>query len=197
MVARFVSVVPLARLINRIHQWKYPNDSSKQIPENHQYMIWWAGLRGAIAFALSYDVEGANSKAVQTTILVVCVISIVVLGGTTPFALRYLNIKTGCTISGQKNVENYEDGIELGDATPLHFGSLELGRSSGELESTADFSQFDNEDLSKLAQEIISRHEDSEHWFLKFDNAYLKPFFTRQSSTDLRNEEYLHALIKK
>ncbi|KAL2912046.1 monovalent cation:H+ antiporter, CPA1 (nhx1) [Polyrhizophydium stewartii] len=66
-----------------------------KIPRNHQLMLWWAGLRGAIAFALAFNVEGAAGPAIRTTTLAVCVVSIVVLGGTTHLALERLHIRTG------------------------------------------------------------------------------------------------------
>ena len=57
-------------------------------------MIFWAGLRGAVAFALSFQVEGKEKSVVQSTILIVCVISILFLGGSTPSVINYLKIET-------------------------------------------------------------------------------------------------------
>jgi NhaP-type Na+/H+ or K+/H+ antiporter len=110
-------VFPLAALINFIHKRKtlfqirrrrqsenHIQDESQTpdldaneelIPRNHQVMLWWAGLRGAIAFALSMDIEMKNDKVVKTTVLMVVVLSILVLGGTTSFALRKFRVKTG------------------------------------------------------------------------------------------------------
>jgi sodium/hydrogen exchanger-like protein 6/7 len=95
LVARFISVIPLAEAINYFGRISDPQDRNPKIPKNHQLMIWWAGLRGAIAFALSFEVPGPNTIPIQTTILVVCVISVIALGGTTPFAIDYLKIETG------------------------------------------------------------------------------------------------------
>ncbi|KAH6575736.1 hypothetical protein BASA60_004881 [Batrachochytrium salamandrivorans] len=124
MLARYVSTVPLAHLINTVaSRWSQrgtmmsrlrgisderttdsmdgeyfrtrSGDQALVIPRNHQLMIWWAGLRGAIAFALAFNFEGKAGPVVRTTTLAVCVVSIVVLGGTTHLALERLHIRTG------------------------------------------------------------------------------------------------------
>ncbi|KAJ3272546.1 monovalent cation:H+ antiporter, CPA1 (nhx1) [Terramyces sp. JEL0728] len=109
MVARYLSVAPLAQLINLHAKFTDPTRTEAKIPKNHQLMIWWAGLRGAIAFALSFEVEGVEKEAIQTTILVVCVISVIILGGTTPFALSYLQIKTGVTLENELETDLTEN----------------------------------------------------------------------------------------
>jgi NhaP-type Na+/H+ or K+/H+ antiporter len=142
MCARYVSVIPLATLINWFVNWR-ERQREPHIPKNYQLMIWWAGLRGAIAFALSYDVQGPDKLAIQTTILIVCVVSIILLGSTTPFALSYLAIQTGV---GELHSDDEEEELEL--------------RGS-----------FDSDFLPSRPT----------HWFLNFDDTYLKPVFTRDS----------------
>jgi hypothetical protein len=118
-------------------------------------MLWWAGLRGAIAFALSFDVEGEAGGAIRTTVLVVCVISIITLGGSTNFALERLKIRTGVGASGG---DGSEEGGGAGD-TDSSCSEQSDGDASG-----------DEED------------EDGErrpHWFTDFDEQYLKPVFCR------------------
>ncbi|KAJ3193087.1 monovalent cation:H+ antiporter, CPA1 (nhx1), partial [Irineochytrium annulatum] len=70
LFARYASVIPLAHLLNAINRQMNPHREEEVIPRNHQLMLWWAGLRGAIAFALSFDVAGPSGKAVRTTTLV-------------------------------------------------------------------------------------------------------------------------------
>jgi NhaP-type Na+/H+ and K+/H+ antiporter len=104
-------------------------------------MIWWAGLRGAIAFALSFEVEGEDKSAIQTTILIVCVVSIIILGGTTPFVLKHLDIQTGVDSCDSEDEEEH----------------LEMRGS------------FDSDILPSRPN----------HWFLNFDESYLKPVFLK------------------
>ncbi|TPX32681.1 hypothetical protein SmJEL517_g04184 [Synchytrium microbalum] len=111
--ARYVSVIPLANLINIMNRRMYPNKPDP-IPRNHQLMLWWAGLRGAIAFALSFDVSGPAAQAIRTTTLVVCVISVIVLGGTTPRVIVELGIRTGVDRKKRSERSSSSNGVLLG-----------------------------------------------------------------------------------
>ncbi|KAI9220979.1 Sodium/hydrogen exchanger family-domain-containing protein [Blastocladiella britannica] len=71
------------------------------IPRNHQIMLWWAGLRGAVSFALALEVASPNpavAPVVQSTTLVVVFATILIFGGTVPQALRHFNIKTQAVV---------------------------------------------------------------------------------------------------
>ncbi|KAI8927559.1 Sodium/hydrogen exchanger family-domain-containing protein [Entophlyctis helioformis] len=145
MFARYVSTVPLAELINLVaYRWsKRPrlslsdvstavSDSTAVIPRNHQLMIWWAGLRGAIAFALAYDVEGAAGPVIRTTTLVVCVVSVVLLGGTTKLAIERLGIRTGVktkqrdgsALDSDSSDEDHDDGGYAYGYVPSRYSGL-------------------------------------------------------------------------
>ena len=104
LLARALAVVPLARLINYIAR-RFPNiwyrssstlsmsQVGEPIPESWQIMLWWSGLRGAIAFALSMDINSESLNEVKTTTLIVVILSILILGGTTPAVIQRLNIE--------------------------------------------------------------------------------------------------------
>lgn len=68
------------------------------IPENHQVMLWWAGLRGAIAFALSMDMSTPNANEIRGTTLFVVVMSLFIFGGTSAWAIEKLKIRCGVSI---------------------------------------------------------------------------------------------------
>ena len=112
ILGRAASVFPLAFAINFVSEarsigWKrrigmgwnslgHPDAPlSQTIPQSHQIMLCWAGLRGAIAFALSMDIQTPSAHEVRTTTLVVVVLSILIFGGTSIMALQRLQIRTG------------------------------------------------------------------------------------------------------
>ncbi|KAJ3390657.1 Sodium/hydrogen exchanger 7 [Entophlyctis sp. JEL0112] len=95
LLSRYASITPLATTINRLF---YPR-TRPLLPLAHQRIMWWAGMRGAIAFALSFELEtpsdAALAAALRTTTLVVCVASVIGLGGTVAWAVRACGIRTG------------------------------------------------------------------------------------------------------
>lgn len=69
----------------------------KQIPANFMHIIWFAGLRGAVAYACVRefpDLYGHNDEFIAATVVIVAV-SIIVMGGATEHLLRYLEIEMG------------------------------------------------------------------------------------------------------
>ncbi|KAI9175833.1 monovalent cation:H+ antiporter, CPA1 (nhx1) [Blastocladiella emersonii ATCC 22665] len=73
------------------------------IPRNHQIMLWWAGLRGAVSFALALEFTSASSDPrvpalIQSTTLVIVLATVVIFGGTVPQALAHFNIKSQAVV---------------------------------------------------------------------------------------------------
>ncbi|KAJ3260099.1 monovalent cation:H+ antiporter, CPA1 (nhx1) [Boothiomyces macroporosus] len=160
LVARFFSVAPLALFINLYAKFFDPNSPHAKIPLHHQLMIWWAGLRGAIAFALSFEVSGVEKDAVQSTILVVCAVTVIAFGGSTPFALNYFQIETG--VSGEPDdnvVEDLNENIEMDHA-------------------------FNTNDPLDVTTARVQTQTVPDHWFLNFDRKYLKPLFGRKTRVE-------------
>ena len=194
MFARYASVIPLSEAINFVNQKIYLR--GKVIPRNHQLMLWWAGLRGAISFALSYDVTGEAGPAIRTTTLFVCVVSILVLGSTTNQALVKWNIRTGVgleesvgsPVMGVRNEDSERTDSSEGDPEDWdddlpgsHRKSLPFVRpfqDEGEDEESAA-SREESPARNALLLSRPTRGVDSNHWFIGFDNRYLKPIFTR------------------
>jgi NhaP-type Na+/H+ or K+/H+ antiporter len=61
-ISRALNVYPLAAAVN------FMRPKEVAIPRTHQHMLWFSGLRGAIAFALSLsaaaDLGGKSSRAI-------------------------------------------------------------------------------------------------------------------------------------
>ncbi|ORZ36685.1 Sodium/hydrogen exchanger family-domain-containing protein [Catenaria anguillulae PL171] len=72
------------------------------IPRNHQIMLWWAGLRGAVSFALALELKpGPVAALVQSTTLVIVLATVVIFGGTVPQALAQFNIKSQAVVESR------------------------------------------------------------------------------------------------
>lgn len=202
-----MSVIPLARLINIVSRRVHGN-GGEEIPRNHQLMLWWAGLRGAIAFALSFEVTGDTAKVVQTTTLIICIITVILLGGTTNIALERLGIRTGVggkstdvnspdgnmfgvdgheereTDSSDDDSEDEADGFssEANRGNRSHDWNSEWGRNRPSRRSGSN-----NMEPMETGRVQINVEEDSgslsdddmAHWFMSFDTRWIKPLFTR------------------
>ncbi|MCJ1378781.1 monovalent cation:H+ antiporter, CPA1 (nhx1) [Xylographa soralifera] len=99
-VARYAAVFPLSKLINwtiRFRAKRRGKDVADELPHSYQVMLFWAGLRGAVGVALAAGLNGNadNVKALQATVLVVVVLTVIIFGGTTARMLEIMGIKTG------------------------------------------------------------------------------------------------------
>jgi sodium/hydrogen exchanger 8 len=59
-----------------------------------QSVLWFAGLRGAIAFALSENMPGPNKDFYATATLFICIFTTVVCGGLTDQILTMMHMKS-------------------------------------------------------------------------------------------------------
>ncbi|KAJ3369282.1 monovalent cation:H+ antiporter, CPA1 (nhx1) [Allomyces arbusculus] len=115
LVARYVSVFPVAAVINWFGRWRARHATTRPphdvIPRNHQIMLWWAGLRGAVSFALALEVSSpTNAPMIQTTTLLIVIATVVIFGGTVPQALTHFNIKSQLVLDAQVAFDS-DDGM--------------------------------------------------------------------------------------
>jgi solute carrier family 9 (sodium/hydrogen exchanger), member 8 len=116
LVSRFANIYPLSRLVNR---WRVQKISNK-----NQLIMWFSGLRGAVAFALSLNFPSSNGsdetrRAVISTTLAIVLFTVIVLGGGIMPLLRLLR------------VESAEDEASAAAAEATGNSSAELGRRGG------------------------------------------------------------------
>lgn len=123
VASRYTAVFPIAYVLNRLAALRARRraraggasvlEAEYELPREYQLMLFWAGLRGAVGFALSAGIEGTNADALQTTVLVVVVLTVIVFGGTTAHMLDVLRIQTGV-------VDDEDDGSVCGEEPELH-----------------------------------------------------------------------------
>lgn len=75
--------------------FKARGQRTDELPHSYQMMLFWAGLRGAVGVALAAGMKGDHAVALQTTVLVTVVITVVVFGGTIGRMIEILGIRTG------------------------------------------------------------------------------------------------------
>uniref|UniRef100_A0A915PZT1 Sodium/hydrogen exchanger n=1 Tax=Setaria digitata TaxID=48799 RepID=A0A915PZT1_9BILA len=84
-IGRAFNVFPLAYLANKCRR--------PQISIKNQFIMWYSGMRGAVAFALALHISIENretKRVLLTTTLFIVLFTIVFLGGTTLLVLRFI-----------------------------------------------------------------------------------------------------------
>ncbi|KAJ1674636.1 monovalent cation:H+ antiporter, CPA1 (nhx1) [Spiromyces aspiralis] len=116
LISRYCAIFPISRLLNSLYKLRYPNAPSSSQPVTHeeQTMLFWAGLRGAVACALAGEVPGEAGSLMKTTVLCVVIISVILLGGTTPSVVQQLGIPTDVPQPDSSDEEAEEEAITYG-----------------------------------------------------------------------------------
>ncbi|XP_046338391.2 sodium/hydrogen exchanger 8-like [Haliotis rufescens] len=151
LVGRAFNIFPLSFLVNFFREHK--------ITRGMQFIMWFSGLRGAIAFALSIHLEFEDEKryVLVTTTLIIVLFTIMFLGGATMPLMKLLK--------AEKRVKKKRSNREV---------SLSKTKEMGDT--------VDSEHLSELTEEEYEINYVKPHLkgFMKLDVKYLIPFFTRR-----------------
>ncbi|EFJ48936.1 hypothetical protein VOLCADRAFT_90258 [Volvox carteri f. nagariensis] len=89
-VSRAANILPCTALVN----WLRPIE--RHISPAQQFMLWWSGLRGAMAFALSVEADerfGQYGKVMKTCTFYLVFITVLFNGGTCAYLLRRLGLR--------------------------------------------------------------------------------------------------------
>lgn len=131
-VARYLAVFPLSQLINAVIRYRAARrgrEVAEELPKNHQIMLYWAGLRGAVGVALAAGLTGKNGQALRATVLVVVVLTVIIFGGTTARMLEILQIRTG-VVEEIDSDDEFDIEIVHGTGQP-DSGIYSKGRGAG------------------------------------------------------------------
>ena len=87
--------------------------SSTYLPRNFQVVSFWAGLRGAIAFAVAFGFpnDNSNRSLVISTVCFVILFTVLVQGGTTRMTLSKMGIQTGVEPETKKDLKRKEAAL--------------------------------------------------------------------------------------
>ncbi|KAJ3450975.1 sodium/hydrogen exchanger [Anaeramoeba flamelloides] len=86
LIGRALHIFPLAALNNKFKLKK------NHLPKKYQFVMWFAGLRGAIAFCLSLYVHHGKGHIIMTTTLCVVFFTVFVFGGLTQPLLKKMDL---------------------------------------------------------------------------------------------------------
>lgn len=168
LVGRALNIFPLSALCNKFRSHKITN--------RMMVIMWFSGLRGAIAYALSLHLEFEDEvrKVLVTTTLIVVLFTTIVLGGGTMPLVKYLESR-----SGGRNRRRRKKDITL--SKTREFGAAIDSEHLSELtETEAELEQSFAEGKTHL------------QGFLWWDYTYLRPFFIRKFTQQELKDGKLH-----
>jgi NhaP-type Na+/H+ or K+/H+ antiporter len=107
LVGRFMNVYPLSSMVNCCSK-------SKKMKVKEMHVVWFAGLRGAIAFmcAMRFPDTNKHRDLFLSTTMVITFLSMVFLGWPTASLLRCLDLKGDVPAIDEENAENNEQPVE-------------------------------------------------------------------------------------
>jgi len=144
LVGRAVNIFPLSYILNFFRETK--------ISRKNQFIMWYSGLRGAIAFALSINLDFDQDKrhVLITTTLIIVLFTLLVLGGSTLPLLKLMRANED---------ESNSEGLTLSKT-----------QAEG---STLDADQLTDDEYRGTLRSRLKG-------FVRFDARYLLPFFSRK-----------------
>ncbi|XP_015187935.1 PREDICTED: sodium/hydrogen exchanger 7 isoform X3 [Polistes dominula] len=169
LLGRAANVYPLSFILNLARKPK--------ISMNYQHMLFFAGLRGAMSFALAIrnTVSDARQAMLTTTSLIV-ILTVILQGGATTQFLSWFNIPVGVdeeieglSQNGVRNVYNSLDTMESGGEGG--FGDLDIRRERSPPDGSVPTGAKPNE------KALLARI-----WG-DFDTRYMKPLLTHSRPT--------------
>jgi solute carrier family 9 (sodium/hydrogen exchanger), member 8 len=111
LLGRLFNIFPLSFFANLCRS------ESEKIPFKMQCVLWFAGLRGAIAFALAANMPGKHNDIYATATLFICIFTTVVCGGVTEKILTAFGMKNAQT-SGHDS-DDSEGGVAYSPRRPV------------------------------------------------------------------------------
>ncbi|XP_060565414.1 sodium/hydrogen exchanger 8-like isoform X2 [Ruditapes philippinarum] len=153
LIGRAVNIFPLSFISNYFREHK--------ITKKQQFIMWFSGLRGAIAFALSLHLEFDTPEkryVLVTTTLIIVLFTILFLGGSTMPMMKLLKAE-------KKEKKRRKSEREI---------SLSKTKEMGDTVDSEHLSEYTESEAE------VSFAKPSHKGFVRVDARYLIPFFTRK-----------------
>ncbi|GAX26663.1 solute carrier family 9 (sodium/hydrogen exchanger), member 8 [Fistulifera solaris] len=179
LIGRALNIFPLSWLANLCRQNPLnPGESSggRHISFSMQCVLCFAGLRGAIAFALASGMPGPNREVYATATLFICIFTTVVCGGLTDTVLTYFDMKQSSSMSSDDDDNDSNDAISTNRLTY----SPHNGNSTNNLVHH----------LPLARRTSIKVYNGAKKAWKQFENDFLKPNFGGRSHVESGTHPY-------
>jgi len=192
LFARIFNIFPISFVANYTRKVK--------IPLRMQFVIWFAGLRGAIAFALSQNMPGKHKDVYETTTLSVVIFTTVICGGLTEPVLRTLKMKRSSGPGGHLDEAlDREKGVPGPSQSVPHMPSVAPASPVGSLDSpggrpVATALPATAESYRPALSSPYGLKNGVHLWWRGFDTRFMKPIFGGRLDDNVDEDQ--HELVR-
>lgn len=170
LLGRACNIFPLSILLNYFREHK--------ITKKMQFIMWFSGLRGAIAFALSLNlpIDNETRHVIITSTLILVLFTTLVLGGSTLPLMKFLNSnnrKQRKKFIFMSKTKEMDEAIEL-----LNFGD----------ENAVNHNEEETEGVNIQFVRSGARLRG----FERLDELFFKPFFIRKFTDEELRDGHSH-----
>ena len=158
LIGRAANIFPLSFIANLCRE------RSNKITAKRQVVLWFAGLRGAIAFALSENMPGPHKDKYATATLTICIVTTVFCGGVTERVLTVFEMREQATPQIAYATDPEDDNMDLHSLTYKP--------------------PVPKKHVSRLAQEKRRITEGIKGVWYRFDESFLKIHFGGEKHED-------------
>jgi len=175
IVARFISVFGLTAIINCFRK--------RPVNIKYQLMMWFAGLRGPVAFALAL-ISPSQAEKMTSATLVIVFLTTVILGGLSAGVLEALGIRAS------DNDSESEEDSQHSPTTPHDPNNAGGDTHNVIVAETPSVWRTRNSVRNRPFSELGTKYSKTRHWFLMIDRRYLRPVFGNPlERVDFRHHE--------
>ncbi|KAG9395668.1 Na+/H+ exchanger [Carpediemonas membranifera] len=154
MIGRAANVFPLTALLNLFRTYR--------TPQKFQFIQFWSGLRGAVAFALVLSITGSSANMLVTTTLTVVLFTVIIFGGSTLPMLKVLKVHD---VKTEPKEKLYETILRSNKRVSAYLARLGLLSQQSLMRNAASGVQPDEFKSS----------------FETFDERYMQPLFRKST----------------
>ena len=173
LIGRALNIIPLSFVANLCRRNSRKNN---RITWEMQTVLWFTGLRGAIAYALSENMPGPNKDNYVATTLFICVFTTLVCGGYTERILTAMGMKTRNRLEFVSEYGHEDEGesnelmADFIDYSPLAAELVNDISSSVQNEVKTAWNDFDDKHLKPLFGGRVKKRDDRSRQTNDIDN---------------------------
>ena len=165
LIGRALNILPLSLIVNQFR--------TKKISMKVQFVLWFSGLRGIIAFALALNVPGGDHDVIAAATLIIVMLTIIIFGGGTVPVLQCMGM-----IKESKSEREARRKDEAQDAADVESKGSCAQSKLLDPERSEQHKDYSAQSLPKLKKQASGKN-----WFERLDEKIFLRWFRHPDAT--------------